>query len=193
MSLLQVSARQQLLADMGLYKGKVDGVEGPQTKAAYMELQKKYFVRTKDIDGKYGANTDTLLRNLFGFGKAPHFNITEFKCKCGGKYCTGYPAVIDFRLLEGLEKIRNEYGKPVKIKSGFRCKSWNSLQKGSSPTSRHCEGKAADIHIDGTTTTVNGRSKLIAYWYATVKGRYAYGNINGSHPNMGSSVHVDVK
>lgn len=193
MSLLQVSARQTMLADLKLYKGKIDGIEGPQTKAAYLALQKKYFVRKNDIDGKYGTNTDNLLRNLYEFGKAPHFDIFEFKCKCVGKYCTGYPAVIDPQLLAGLEKVRTEYAKPVKIKSGFRCKTWNSLQSGSSQNSRHCLGKAADIHIDGTTTTVNGRSKLIAYWYAAVKGRYAYGNVNGSHPNMGNSVHVDVK
>lgn len=192
MSLLTVSERQNIMHELGFYAGKVDGVEGQLTQQAYLKLQKAYFM-SKECDGKYGQKTDTLLRNLIEFKKAPHFKVEEFKCKCGGKYCTGYPTVIDPALLVGLEKIRSVYAKPVSIKSGFRCSTWNSKQAGSSKNSRHVLGKAADIQISGNTVTQKGRSALIDFWYTKVGGRYAYGNVNGSHPNMGSSVHVDVK
>lgn len=193
MSLLTISARQNLLQKLGFYTGKVDGIEGAKTREAYKAVQKAYFTRMNDIDGIYGKNTDILLRNLLEFQKSPHFKIEEFQCHCMGKYCTGYPVVIDYRLLEGLEKIRTIYDKPIHVKSGFRCVSHNAAQAGSSKSSRHLSGKAADIQIAGHTTTEKGRTDLINLWYTKVKGRYAYGNIKGSHPNMGSSVHVDVK
>lgn len=191
--LLDIRTRQSYLKALGFYGGRIDGKEGAKTKAAYLALQKKYFSRLKDRDGLYGNNTDILLRNAYKCSKLEHFKLTEFKCHCGGKYCTGYPAELDDDLLNNLEKVRAAYREPIKIKSGIRCAEWNKRQTGSSTNSRHKLGKAADLYISGITTNDNGRKKLIIYWYTLKNARYAYGNIGGSHPNMGASVHVDVK
>lgn len=43
-----------------------------------------------------------------------------------------------------LQPIRDKYGKPITITSGFRCIALNRAV-GGSPTSQHVEGQAADI------------------------------------------------
>ena len=49
-----------------------------------------------------------------------------------------------------LQKIRDHYGVPVFVNSGFRNPEVNRLSKGS-PTSEHCKGMAADIEITGVS------------------------------------------
>lgn len=54
-----------------------------------------------------------------------------------------------------LQPIRDKYGKPIRINSGYRCEKLNK-QVGGSKTSQHMTGEAADIE------TINGsnNSKL---------------------------------
>jgi zinc D-Ala-D-Ala carboxypeptidase len=52
-------------------------------------------------------------------------------------------------LAELLEVIRTHFGKPLKINSGFRGLSVNTGTPGSSKTSQHMKGEAADIEIPG--------------------------------------------
>lgn len=47
-------------------------------------------------------------------------------------------------LLEVLDDLREHYGKPIKITSGYRCAALNKLV-GGSPTSAHVIGYAADL------------------------------------------------
>ena len=54
------------------------------------------------------------------------------------------------RLAKLLEDVRALFGKPIRINSAYRSITVNSLL-GSKPTSQHCIGCAADIHIDGLT------------------------------------------
>jgi hypothetical protein len=49
-----------------------------------------------------------------------------------------------------LEDVRALFNQPIRINSGYRSITVNSLL-GSKPTSQHCKGCAADIHIDGLT------------------------------------------
>jgi len=49
-----------------------------------------------------------------------------------------------------LQPIRDHYGKPVKVNSGYRSAEVNSLVRGSS-VSDHVFGCAADIEIQGST------------------------------------------
>lgn len=193
MALLTVKERQTYLKALGFYDGRIDGLEGVKTSRAYADLQAKHFIRADDVDGKYGKNTDILLRSAYNCRNSKYFKLAEFKCKCGAKYCTGYPAEVSRDLIDNLERIRSKYGAPVKITSGLRCKTWNAKQSGSSSASRHMSGKAADFQIAGITTTEKTRKAVIAYCKTLPNHRYTYGNINGSHPNMSSSVHTDVK
>lgn len=47
-----------------------------------------------------------------------------------------------------LQPLRSLYGKPMHINSGFRCKELNDITPGSSDTSDHIKGLAADIRCD---------------------------------------------
>jgi zinc D-Ala-D-Ala carboxypeptidase len=46
------------------------------------------------------------------------------------------------------EPIRNHFGKPIKVSSGYRSKELNSAVPGSSLTSQHCSGEALDLDQD---------------------------------------------
>jgi len=48
------------------------------------------------------------------------------------------------------EPIREHFGVPIRISSGYRSKELNSKIGGSS-SSQHCSGEAIDIDMDGTT------------------------------------------
>jgi len=49
-----------------------------------------------------------------------------------------------------LQPVREHFGKPVKINSGFRCSALNQATGGSA-TSDHCKGQACDFEIDGVS------------------------------------------
>ena len=53
-----------------------------------------------------------------------------------------------------LQPIRDRYGKPIVVTSGYRCPELNKLVKGS-PTSQHQYGEAADIHTVSDTAEDN--------------------------------------
>lgn len=48
--------------------------------------------------------------------------------------------------MECLDKIREDYGQPLYITSGYRCEELNERLKGSK-TSQHMKGQAADIQL----------------------------------------------
>ena len=51
--------------------------------------------------------------------------------------------------MECLDKIREDYGQPLYITSGYRCEELNERLKGSK-TSQHMKGQAADINLGST-------------------------------------------
>ena len=75
---------------------------------------------------------------------ADNFTVKEFECKCGKCKTT----LIDSKLVTYLQLIRNHFGKPVVISSGYRCSAHNKAVGGAAK-SNHMLGKAADIIIAG--------------------------------------------
>lgn len=76
-----------------------------------------------------------------------NFLASEFLCK-GGSCCSS--GKIDDQLVEILQKIRDHFGKPVRISSAYRCPTWNK-KVGGVTGSYHTYGQAADIKVDDTT------------------------------------------
>lgn len=72
-----------------------------------------------------------------------NFAITEFACK-GDKCCS--TVKIDEQLVTYLQQIRDHFGKPVTINSGYRCATHNK-RVGGVTRSRHMKGQAADIGV----------------------------------------------
>ena len=56
-----------------------------------------------------------------------------------------------------LDKVREHFGKPIWISSGYRCKALNDVTPGSSATSQHCSGEAADLDQDSKGTGVTNK------------------------------------
>ena len=109
-----------------------------------------------------------------------HFKREEFRCKCGGKYCNGYPAEPDERMVRIANQLRRNLGVPITIVSGLRCKTWNAIQNGHAQ-SQHMYGEAADIYAKGVS-----QSRVEAELDKIGGVRYHY-PITGS-----SNVHFDV-
>lgn len=199
--MLTIKNRQKYLTTLGFYTGKIDGIEGTKTRAAYKALQKAYFSRSSDIDAVYGQNTDILLLNAVRVhNHCKNFSLKEFKCDCGGKYCTGYPEYLSISLLDNIQAMRDKYKKPVTITSGLRCKKQNAAVGGIS-TSRHTTGKAVDFYIPGKTDTESGRYAVTNDWMKLKKSHYSYAylptryrsNLEKTASGMGNAVHGDVK
>lgn len=178
--MLSNAQRKEYFAYLGL---------GEYNSANVLKVQKKYFKNADEHDGKYGNKTDIVVQNLYILKKyGKNFALPEFICECGGKYCTGYPAILDKNLIKNIQKWRDSYGS-ITITSGLRCKVYNSKCVGSSSTSRHMKGKALDFYNKKLTGTKSARTSTIKLWYSMANANYAYGNTS----NMGNAVHVDVK
>lgn len=67
-----------------------------------------------------------------------NFSNEETRCKCCGinKMDKAFMAI--------LQELRDEYGKPMVVTSGYRCKSYNAII-GGVPYSQHLLGNAIDI------------------------------------------------
>ena len=108
-----------------------------------------------------------------------YFKREEFRCKCGGRYCNGFPAEPKRQLVELLDAARAHFGRPEHIVSGLRCPNWNGIQGGVA-NSQHMYGEAADVRIDGVTADA-----LQAFFQDRTGVRYTY-EINSTN------VHVDI-
>lgn len=200
--MLSIKERQEHLKYLGFYNGKIDKVEGAKTREAYKRLQSKYFTRKKDIDGLYGTNTERLLISAYRVKKhTKNFKLEEFKCECGGKWCTGFPDTLKVDLLKNLQKLRNKYGS-LTITSGLRCTTYNS-NIGGIRGSKHTQGKATDWYTSYTTKSFANRKSAIDWYIKNCSSvNYAYCDGYGrtkwrkEYPSVSSmykSIHVDIK
>lgn len=190
--------RQHLLAYLGYYKMHVDGDWGSGSREACKAFQRD---RGLTADGYGGQETDKALRYAVynGLGKPQevvdskieittgtfwdnirYWSREEFRCRCGGKYCNGFPAEPNQTLVELVDDIRHKAGRPGIPSSGLRCPTWNSIQGGVA-NSDHCKGKALDFSIEGMSG-----AQLLSLAQADPRTRYAY-IIDGGW------VHVDVE
>ena len=102
-----------------------------------------------------------------------NFELSELKCKCGGKYCNGFPVGFSYELLRQLQDIRSHFGRAVIITSAVRCNQHNKNVGGTS-NSHHKEGKAVDFYVKGVSySTLNNYVNKMPYKH------YKY-NISGS-------------
>lgn len=76
-----------------------------------------------------------------------NFRSTEFDCH--GVGCCN-ETLVDMQLVEYLQKIRDHFGKPIIISSGYRCERHNR-SVGGATASKHKAGMAADIMIAGVS------------------------------------------
>ena len=177
-----------------------DGIAGPIT----MNATKKYqmnngldatglsdseFLSKIDIDirevceGKINNPTTVVTpstpENSF-WDHIKYFKRNEFKCKCGGKYCNGFPHEPEQKLIESADTLREILGVPINVSSGLRCTKHNA-NVGGVYNSRHLTGKAMDFCAKG---------KSANYVLSVIKSRLP--NIRYCYAINSSYVHMDI-
>lgn len=112
-----------------------------------------------------------------------HFNVSEFRCKCGKNHDT----VIDGRLTDSLEKLFEALGcSKIIVNSGYRCPD-HDRNVGGNGSGPHTKGIAADIVCyDGAGRKLDSRKVCCA---AQDIGFGGIANIDGSY----TAAHVDVR
>lgn len=150
--------------EVGTYE---DGIAGNETASATRVWQKKNDLKA---DGIAGGNT----RAKMGVGTVDfwstikYFKKDEFKCKCGGKHCNGFPVEMNHTVVRLAERARKHFGKPCIVSSGLRCTTHNKNVGGVS-NSRHTKGKAIDLSIQGVKA-----SKIFEWACKQPEIRYSY-------------------
>ena len=76
---------------------------------------------------------------------APDFKVRELRCRDGSD-----TVMVDETLTVVLQCIREHFGKPVTITSGYRTPAHNA-KVGGAKSSQHLLGRAADIQVAGTS------------------------------------------
>lgn len=147
--------KQNILQFLGLYDGDIDGIWGPKSQEAMKSVRKKY----PDLDDTAAlleavAAWEPVIPETESTGtfwdEIEYFDRSEFKCKCGGKYCNGYPSEPDERMVKIADQLRKNLGVPITIVSGLRDRQWNAVQ-GGVENSQHMYGEAADIYAKGVS------------------------------------------
>lgn len=109
-----------------------------------------------------------------------YFTRQELRCKCGGRYCNGFPAEPKEMMVRLADRAREHFGKPAHNVSCLRCSTWNAISKGVA-NSQHMYGEAMDIRIDGVSA-----NDLYSFLKKQPEVRYTY-KINSTN------VHFDIQ
>lgn len=205
---MTIKQKQCLLTFLGYDTGGVDGIWGPKSRNATEAAQEDLgipadgvwdaqtetaileAVYTYDVDAPVqeenvpATDNDSINAELSRlFEGIRYWSPEEFRCRCGEyhkPYCNGFPVLPDRTLLELVDDLRHNAGRPGHRSSAIRCHQHNIDSKGVSD-SRHKTGKALDFYIEGMSG-----SKLLAAAKADPRTRYAY-------IIEGAWVHVDVQ
>lgn len=124
------------------YNDKLDGIWGPKSREASDRF-------LQDFTGEEAATAPEPADDFWD--GIEFFDREEFRCKCGGLYCHGFPAEPDKQMVRYADEIRRRLGVPLHVNSGLRCKVWNQKNGGASQ-SQHMTGVACDLgKPDGIT------------------------------------------
>lgn len=200
---MTVKQIQCLLAYLGYSPGAIDGADGRNTQAAVRAFQADYGLA---VDGIAGAATQKMLIGAIAgtavkvekpeSSDAPktgtfwddikYFTREECRCKCGGKYCNGYPAEMSETTMLIADEVRRRAGVPLQNNSALRCQRWNAEQRGVA-NSNHMTGHAIDLApIDGNISVDKLYSITVEVQAEMIPGRGGIGKyIWGIHEDDG--------
>ena len=93
---MTVKQKQCLLCYLGYYTGAIDGIWGNASEAAAKQFQQENDLAE---DGAFGRDSqEKILEVIQSFDGEQDWWKTirwwkreEFRCRCGGKYCGGFP------------------------------------------------------------------------------------------------------
>ena len=115
---------------------------------------------------------------------SPSFKVREFACKGSDV------VLLDDELVVLLQCIREHFGKPVHITSGYRTAAHNAAV-GGSKSSQHLLGRAADFYVEGVDVAT-----VAAYAETLLPSRGGIGRYpkDAKHPTRKTGwVHIDTR
>ena len=116
---------------------------------------------------------------------SPAFKVREFRCRDGSDV-----VMIDQTLVVLLQAIREHFGKPVTITSGYRTAAHNAAV-GGAKSSQHLLGRAADFYVEGVPVAT-----VAAYAETLLPSRGGIGRYpkDAKHPARKTGwVHIDTR
>ena len=116
---------------------------------------------------------------------SPAFRVREFRCRDGTD-----TVLIDEGLVVLLQCIREHFGKPVHITSGYRTAEHNAAV-GGAKSSQHLLGRAADFYVEGVPVAT-----VADYAETLLPGRGGIGRYpkDAAHPSRKTGwVHIDTR
>jgi uncharacterized protein YcbK (DUF882 family) len=113
---------------------------------------------------------------MIDFGKYPNFKAEEFKCQhCGADGITE-------PLVAKVQELRNRYGKPMRITSGYRCPK-HPVEIVKTAPGAHSLGLAADIGVEGAE----------AYQVLKIALELGFTGIGVQQKGSGRFIHLDIR
>lgn len=113
---------------------------------------------------------------------APDFKVRELRCKDGTD-----TVMVDETLTVVLQCIREHFGKPVTITSGYRTPAHNAAV-GGAKSSQHLLGRAADIRVQDVSV-----EDVAAYAESLMPDRGGVGRYPVKAGRVAGWVHVDTR
>lgn len=104
-----------------------------------------------------------------------YFKLGEFSCKhCGENK-------MDPKFIDKLDLLREAYGKPLVVTSGYRCPAHNQKVSSTGPNGPHTTGKATDFRVD----------RGDAYKLLAIAMEMGFRGIGVNQKGTGRFIHVD--
>ena len=165
-----------------------DGLAGPATVKATKAYQEAHGL---PVTGVADAQTQALITVDVGpepqrkpqtgswWDEIEYFTRSELRCKCGGRFCDGFPAEPQEMAVRIADRARKYFGRPAINVSFLRCRKWNAISGGVA-NSQHMYGEAMDICIPGGSA-----DRLYSFLKQQPEVRYTY-KINNTN------VHFDI-
>lgn len=171
---MTIQQKQCLLMFLGYYTGGIDGLWGPLSQRAEEAFRRAENLPEGDVS-QHLQQAVASWEEADTWAGVRYFSPEEFACKCG-RFCDGYPAQMDKKLLRTADRVREDLGAACVVSSGLRCKQHNANVGGVS-NSRHLTGKAMDFCAVGKTSeqilTVVRQQPEVRYAYA-IDSRYVH-------------------
>lgn len=141
------SVREASNAVMLKFERPYDQSESAQIKRA--QIGETFYAKFASTTSAGGAISMGYITTTKGQATKLSAYINSTEMDCHGSGCCSQ-TLINEKLVEYLTKIREHFGAPITITSGYRCSRHNA-NVGGATGSRHSKGDAADIVVSGVT------------------------------------------